>query len=319
MSTAFAGEIRLISGQYIPPRWALCQGQSLPIAQYQRLFNLIGTKFGGDGVTTFKLPDFSGRAPLGMGAAPDRSPVVVGEAGGAERVELTNGQLPNHTHVASTAVLASTSGATLTHPQGAVPAVAVGEDGRTPVPLYAPLAAADTTLSQCFVQVQPAGLSEPVTVRNPYLGLNFIIALEDGDYPGYGTIGEIRMSSFDQFPDRSDSGWRLCDGASVPIEGDFKALYSLVVGPMVKTPPKEPSTSRISVDAGRSARELPRISRRSTGVTPAGLEQVVLTKGQMPSSQSRGDGRCPGVDTTGEADRAEGCRAGGCTRRRWAN
>ena len=175
------GEIRVISFDWAPAEWAICDGATLSIETYKILFSVIGTTYGGDGVTTFKLPDFRGRAPLGMGAGQGLSPIVVGELGGVEQVVLTMGQLPNHNHVATAAVPATTSAATLTNPQGAVLAV-VGADPRSPIPAYAPRAAGSVTLAQGSVQVQYAGFSEPVTVRNPYLGINFVIALA-GIYP----------------------------------------------------------------------------------------------------------------------------------------
>ena len=100
MSEPFLGEIRMFGGNFAPRGWAICEGQLLPIAQNTALFSLIGTNYGGNGTSTFGLPDLRGRLPLHMGEGPGLSSYVIGEAMGAETVALTLAQLPPHSHPA---------------------------------------------------------------------------------------------------------------------------------------------------------------------------------------------------------------------------
>jgi microcystin-dependent protein len=97
MADPFVGEIRLFAGTFAPEGWLDCAGQQLPISAYEALFNLIGTTYGGDGESTFNLPDLRGRAPLHMGQAPGGSYYVLGQKGGTESVALTRDQT-GHTH-----------------------------------------------------------------------------------------------------------------------------------------------------------------------------------------------------------------------------
>lgn len=116
MSEPFIGEIRVFSFGFVPKRWAECNGQILPIVQNQALFALLGSRFGGNGVTTFGLPDLRDRGSVGSGqSTADGSNWSVGDTGGAESVTLTTAQLPQHTHAAragGTANTADPSGAT---------------------------------------------------------------------------------------------------------------------------------------------------------------------------------------------------------------
>ncbi len=96
MAQPYVGEIRLFGGNFAPSGWAFCDGDLLPIATFDTLFNLIGTTYGGDGQTTFALPDLRGRAAIGRGQGPGTSSYVIGEAGGAETITLTTQQLPVH-------------------------------------------------------------------------------------------------------------------------------------------------------------------------------------------------------------------------------
>src|ERR1700722_12697766 len=99
MSQPYVGEIRMFGGNFAPAGWMFCAGQLLPISEYDVLFNLIGTTYGGDGQSTFALPDLRGRLPIHMGSG-----FVQGQNGGAESVTLTTNQMPTHTHT----VLATT-------------------------------------------------------------------------------------------------------------------------------------------------------------------------------------------------------------------
>ncbi len=98
MSNPYVGEIRMVGFNFAPVGWAFCDGALMDIAQYDTLFNLIGTTYGGDGQTTFALPNLSGRIPVHMGAGPGLSNYVIGEAAGTETVTLTSNQMPAHSH-----------------------------------------------------------------------------------------------------------------------------------------------------------------------------------------------------------------------------
>lgn len=100
MEEPFIGEIRQVSFTYAPRGWAMCNGQVLPISQYQTLFSLISNNYGGDGVTSFALPDLRGRVSIHAGSGPGRVSHLLGSRGGTETVTLTNREMPNHTHSA---------------------------------------------------------------------------------------------------------------------------------------------------------------------------------------------------------------------------
>src|SRR5437660_12897207 len=93
MSQPYVGEIRMFAGNFAPAGWMFCEGQLLPISEYETLFNLIGTTYGGDGQSTFSLPDLRGRLPAHFGNG-----YVLAETGGVEEVTLTTAQIPSHTH-----------------------------------------------------------------------------------------------------------------------------------------------------------------------------------------------------------------------------
>ncbi|MDG0025135.1 tail fiber protein [Trinickia sp. Y13] len=204
MSDPFLGEIRMAGFDYAPTGWAQCQGQLLPISQNQALFALLGTYYGGNGVSNYQLPNLQGRTPVGIGQGLGLSPVVIGETGGTENASLTIQNLPQHTHTAtvmggsgtvSIAIPASTS--TASGSESAAPSNTsvlgpVSAGGR-PGAIYS-TATADTTLKPFeaalngappTVQNSTTGGSLPFSVRNPYLGINFIIALE-GVFPSRG-------------------------------------------------------------------------------------------------------------------------------------
>jgi microcystin-dependent protein len=102
MSDQYLGEIRLFAGAYAPENWVFCDGRSLKISQYDALYSLIGTTYGGDGVTTFNVPDLRGRVPIHYGTnATANQTYALGQPGGAEAVTLTTANLPAHTHMAN--------------------------------------------------------------------------------------------------------------------------------------------------------------------------------------------------------------------------
>src|SRR6478672_8684778 len=99
MSDQFVAEIRIFACNFPPTGWAFCDGQLLPISQNTALFALLGTMYGGDGKSTFALPDLQGRAALGVGQGPGLNDRIQGEAGGSQNVTLLESEMPNHTHL----------------------------------------------------------------------------------------------------------------------------------------------------------------------------------------------------------------------------
>ena len=200
MSDPFLGEIRMVGFNYAPRGWALCAGQLMSISQNSALFALLGVTYGGDGVTTFALPDYRGRGPVGMGNGPGLTPMVQGERSGTENVTLSPLQMPNHTHAATTTATATSTGTlqvagassnplatpsttnnVLSASGGGPGSATIWSDQLTsPVTLANPEAI--NTAVNVNVTLQAAGGSQPVGLRNPYLGTNFIIATE-GIFP----------------------------------------------------------------------------------------------------------------------------------------
>jgi microcystin-dependent protein len=173
MDEPYLGEIRPIAISYAPKGWAFCTGQLLPIAQNQALFSLLGTTFGGNGQTTFGLPDLRGRIPVGTGALPGGNPYIQGQQGGQENVTLTTAQIPAHTHTV-TGTLQTSDSPEADTPVNNFPA-AFGRKQFTDGAANAPMATlAGTTGS--------AGGSQPHSNRQPYLAINYVIALV-GIYP----------------------------------------------------------------------------------------------------------------------------------------
>lgn len=168
------GTIILFAGNFAPRGWAFCHGQILPIAQNTALFSILGTTYGGDGRTTFALPDLRGRVPVGQGQGPGLSPIQLGERGGSSTVTLTQAQMPAHVHTATSTLPVSAANARVSSPVGNVLAV-------TPDEIYGPPSSA-TDSTAVSTTVDAAGGSQPVSVMPPYLGMNYIIALQ-GIYP----------------------------------------------------------------------------------------------------------------------------------------
>jgi microcystin-dependent protein len=175
MSEPFLGEVRLFAGNFAPVGWNFCDGTLLPIATYDALFNLLGTTYGGDGVTNFAVPDLRGRVPMGQGSGPGLSPRTIGQSFGAETITLTAQQIPTHNH----SFVASTVAASSPNP-GAALFANVGQDT-----LYvtSPSSPQPKALSQ--QTVVNAGGSQPHNNIMSSVGMNYIIALE-GIYPSQG-------------------------------------------------------------------------------------------------------------------------------------
>lgn len=161
----YIAEIRLFAGNFAPKGWAFCQGQVMSIAQNTALFSLLGTTYGGNGQTTFALPDLRGRVPVGTGDGPGTSPRQLGEVGGQERVTLTRAQMPAHNHTLAVRAADTTTKS---------PEEGYNSNGGgygAPATATAPADAIGVT-----------GGNQPVDVMPPFVGLNYIICLY-GIYP----------------------------------------------------------------------------------------------------------------------------------------
>ena len=169
MSEPFVGEIRMFAGNFAPRGWAFCDGQLLAVSQNDALFSLYGTTYGGDGRTTFGLPDMRGRLPIHQGSGPGLSTRRLGAKGGAEHVTLTTNQLASHTHD----LMANTEPGTTVDPENMVTAQGVG------VNFYAEQAP-DTMMASTMLT--HSGGSQSHTNLMPALCVNFIVALF-GIYP----------------------------------------------------------------------------------------------------------------------------------------
>ncbi len=172
-------EIRFFAGNFSPRNWAFCNGQILSIAQNTALFSLLGTTYGGNGQTTFSLPDFRSRVAVGAGQGPGLSPFQLGQSGGAETYTIQNSNFPPHTHpVSGTITMKGTAVAGASDsPAGSYPATLAG------TPMYA-----TTNNGSALGNMQVAltagltGSQQPVNNIQPIIGMNYIICLF-GIYP----------------------------------------------------------------------------------------------------------------------------------------
>jgi microcystin-dependent protein len=160
MAQAYVGECRLVGFNFGPYGWLICQGQILPISQYEALFNLIGTTYGGNGASNFQLPDLRGRVPVHQGQG-----LVIGQPGGMESVTLITQQLPSHSH----ALQALNGNGTSNNLTNAVLA-------QSPTPVYvAPNPNPDKAMNS--LAITNTGNSLPHENRQPFLAMNWIISL----------------------------------------------------------------------------------------------------------------------------------------------
>lgn len=183
MSTEpFIGEIKILGFSFPPQGYQLCQGQMMSVANYTALFSLLGTTYGGDGVTTFGLPDLRSRIPVGMGQGTGLSNYAIGEIGGFESTVLSLAQLPMHNHGATginvkLPVGTANADASAANNYIADATAAMGDFfGDTPSPtltLGAATVSGNTTM---------AGSSQPISLLHPYLTVNYSIAT-DGIFP----------------------------------------------------------------------------------------------------------------------------------------
>ena len=161
MAQPYVGEIRMFGGNFAPAGWMFCNGQLLPISENETLFQLIGTTYGGDGQSTFALPDLRGRLPIHAGNG-----FVLAETGGAEEITLTVNQIPSHSHPA----LGSTNTATGTAPQGNVLSA-------LPTATSSAYGTDNPQISISPQSLSPVGGSQPHTNMQPYLCISYIISL----------------------------------------------------------------------------------------------------------------------------------------------
>lgn len=278
------GEIRMFGGYFAPLGWAFCQGQLLPISQYDAVFSVLGTTYGGDGQTTFALPDLRSRLPIGQGAGPGLTPRVLGQQMGTESVTLTPNQMPGHTH----ALRASSR-----------PAGSAGAVGGVPAALPSDLAWSSAVASEPMAATSPAGSNQPHENRQPYLGVNYIICLE-GIYPSQDSymsesddpfVGEIQMFGLNFAP----RGWAWCHGTVIGIAQNT-ALFSLLgttYGGNGQTTFALPDLrNRAALGFGQG----PGLSPYVLGET-GGSEKVSLIESEMPA-HSHQLAASPGAATT---------------------
>ena len=168
--TPMIGEIRMFAGTFAPQGYAFCNGQLLSIAQNTALFSIIGTTYGGDGQTTFGLPDLRGRAPIHVGNGPGLSNRNLGQKGGAETNTLTVAQLPAHNH----SVVAVSTAGTSNSPTNNLPANTNLFDNE-----YSN-ASGNTTMNSSMIG--NTGNGQPVDNMQPYIAINYIIAVQ-GVFP----------------------------------------------------------------------------------------------------------------------------------------
>jgi len=176
---AFLASVICFAGNFAPRGWATCDGQIMAISQNTALFSLLGTMYGGDGKTTFALPDLRGRVPIGVGQPPGMPFYSTGEAGGNQVVTLLTSNLPAHVHTGIMQVSLPCNGAYGTEmtPAGFYPA-------GVPEAYAAPAAAAVSMKEPLYsnVQMNPAGGGQPIPLMPPYQSLTYIIALS-GVFP----------------------------------------------------------------------------------------------------------------------------------------
>jgi microcystin-dependent protein len=167
MAQPYVGEIRMFAGNFPPVGWLFCDGQQMPISENETLFQLIGTTYGGDGESTFNLPNFQSRIPIHMGTSSASGVTYqIGETGGVESVTLTTQQIPTHTHPL---VATNDAGNQLTAANAVLAA-------QSPVSIYRPNATPPNVAMNAS-SVSPVGGSQPHENMQPFLCINFIISL----------------------------------------------------------------------------------------------------------------------------------------------
>jgi microcystin-dependent protein len=184
MTSLYIAQITLFAGNFAPSNTMMCNGQLLSIAQNTALFALVGTTYGGNGTTTFAIPDLRGRAPIGTGTGPGLSTIQLGQAAGVEQTTLLSNQMPQHTHTGTLTngglPFVNSAATSATPATGSALGIASGEDAdlnNVAVRVYVPSAGVSQS-----VAIGTAGSNSPVDIRNPYLGLNYIMTTQ-GIFP----------------------------------------------------------------------------------------------------------------------------------------
>jgi microcystin-dependent protein len=177
MADPFLGEIRMVGWNFAANGWALCNGQLMSISQNNALFALLGTTYGGDGISTFALPNLQGRVPIHQGTGPGLSPYTMGESAGSEAVTLLVNQMPQHNHM----VAVNNQAGSVADPTNALLAQGNSGAGRDPI------ATSNFTSGAATGTLAPAAISatggnQPHANIQPFLCVNFIIALQ-GIFP----------------------------------------------------------------------------------------------------------------------------------------
>lgn len=270
----YAGEIRLFAGNVAPPGWAFCHGQPARIDTAPRLYAAIGIRFGGDGRETFALPDLRGRVPVHRSGR-----IAHGASGGAEAVVLAGTQLPDHSHGLPLAASADAGGGTRATGR-AIDVAAAG--GGTVVGLG---------------KMTSSGLGTTHPNVQPYLALNYIIALDDGD--DSPLLGEVRLFAGASAP----AGWQRCDGQHLAA-GEYADLFG-VIGTIYGGDGRETFAlpdlrGRVALQAGRGAG----LTTRRLGES-GGEASVSLREDQMPPHEHDAELRVASV-TGGRALLATG-------------
>lgn len=178
----FIGTIKIFAGTFAPRGWMLCQGQLLPISAYTAVFSILGTNYGGDGVTNFALPNLSGIVPLGTGNARSGTNYQVAQIGGTETTKLEIANIPAHKH--SVTIHASSSNAVYSQPLATSVLAAVGKpQGREFETFFGYTdATPDVQMSAAMATEEPVGAGLPTANMQPFIAMNYIICLE-GIYP----------------------------------------------------------------------------------------------------------------------------------------
>lgn len=171
----YLAQVIMFGSNFAPVGWGFCQGQILAISQNTALFSLLGTFYGGNGQTTFALPDLRGRVPMGVGQGPGLPDISIGEQAGVENVTLLQSNIPAHTHPVTATVKVSSSNAITDEPAGAV---LTTNNNNT----YAFPAAANGNMAAGTLTLSPTGSGQPFNIRQPYIGINFIICMQ-GFFP----------------------------------------------------------------------------------------------------------------------------------------
>ena len=178
----FLAQIVMFAGNFAPRGWALCDGQLLPINQNQALFSLLGTTYGGDGRTSFALPDLRSRNPIHVGRGPGLSDIKLGQRGGMETKTLTLLELPNHFHNAAGlkgSITCNEQDGNTEDPSGASFGVAQSDTPYNSAPNDKLMALNSVAITG---NTGPSGNNQPFNIRNPFLGINYIIAMQ-GTFP----------------------------------------------------------------------------------------------------------------------------------------